>query len=97
MVNTVWVNANNGRDLHPLTDHMTKLQNFSEQKHLFISISILTSVNERALTNLIVCLMKDKNYIQKLHKRVSMLQWILGRFGFLQNLFEMRLPKNLID
>ena len=52
---------------------------------------------ERALTNLIVCLMKNKNYIQKLHKRVSMLQWILGRFGFLQNLFEMRLQKNLID
>ena len=24
MVNTVWVNADHGRDLHPLADHMTK-------------------------------------------------------------------------
>ena len=45
MVNTVWVNADNGRDLHPLTDHMTKLKNFSKQENLFLSISILTSVN----------------------------------------------------
>ena len=24
MVNTVWVNADHGRDLHPLANHMTK-------------------------------------------------------------------------
>ena len=29
MVNTVWVNAGHGRDLHPLADHMTKLRNFN--------------------------------------------------------------------
>ena len=42
-------------------------------------------------------MISHKNYIQKLHKRASMLQWILGRFGFLQNSFEMRLAKNRID
>ena len=30
MVNTVQVNANHGRDLHPLANHMTKLQNFTK-------------------------------------------------------------------
>ena len=35
--------------------------------------------------------------MQKLHKQANMLQWILGRFGFLQNSFEMRLAKNLIE
>ena len=29
MVNTVRVNANHGHDFHSLTDHMTKLQNFT--------------------------------------------------------------------
>ena len=32
MVNTVWFNADHGRDLHPLVDHMSKLPNFSQQK-----------------------------------------------------------------
>ena len=27
MVNTLRVNADHGRDLHPLADHMTKLRN----------------------------------------------------------------------
>ena len=31
MVNTVWVNADHGRDLHPLADHMTKLRNFTKE------------------------------------------------------------------
>ena len=53
---------------------------------------------EQALTNLIVCLMiSHKKYIQMLHKRDSMLQWILGRFGITQNLFEMKLAKNRFD
>ena len=30
MVNTVWVKADHGRDFHPLTDHMTKLNNFTK-------------------------------------------------------------------
>ena len=32
MVNTVWVNANNGSDLHPLANHMAKLRNFTKNK-----------------------------------------------------------------
>ena len=32
MVNTLWVNADHGRDLHPLTDHMIKLQNFTKEE-----------------------------------------------------------------
>ena len=36
---TVWVNADHGRDLHPLAEHMTNLRNFAK---------------EEALTNLIV-------------------------------------------
>ena len=67
MVNTVWVNAVHGRDFHPLADHMTKIfQHFKQ-----------------ALSNLIVCLMiSHTKYIEKLHKRASMLQWILDRFVF---------------
>ena len=33
MVNTVWVNADHGHDLHPLADHMTKLQNFIKEQN----------------------------------------------------------------
>ena len=32
MVNIVRVNAGHGRDFHPLTDHMTKLLNFTMGK-----------------------------------------------------------------
>ena len=32
MVNTVWLNADIGRDLHPLADHMTKLNNFTKEE-----------------------------------------------------------------
>ena len=48
---------------------------------------------DETLNNLIVCLLisHTKNYIQKLHKRASMLLGILGRFDFSQNEFEMRL------
>ena len=30
MVNTVSVNADHGRDFHPLANHMTKLKNFTK-------------------------------------------------------------------
>ena len=30
MVNTVRISANHGRDFNPLTDHITKLQNFTK-------------------------------------------------------------------
>ena len=32
MVNTLWVNADHGHDLHLLVDHMTKLGNFTKEK-----------------------------------------------------------------
>ena len=69
MVTTVWDNADHGRDLHPLTDHMTKLWNFTkEENHDFsafwFSIQLML---EQALTNLIVCLIIS----QKLHTKVS--------------------------
>ena len=53
MVNTVWVNADHGRDFHPLADHMTKLRNFTKEEIIF-SLQLML---EKALTNLIVCLM----------------------------------------
>ena len=33
MVNTVWVNADHGRDPHPLADHMTKLKKFTKEEN----------------------------------------------------------------
>ena len=33
MVNTMWVNADHGRDLHPLANHMTKLQKFTKEQN----------------------------------------------------------------
>ena len=69
MVNTVWVNADHGRDLHPLADHMTKLRNFTEEEnHEFSAFRFsLQLILEQALTNLIVCLMIS----QKLHTKVA--------------------------
>ena len=69
MVNTVWVNADHGRYLHPLADHMTKLQNFTKEENCDFS-AILFSLQlmlEQALTNLIFCLMTS----QKLHTKVA--------------------------
>ena len=65
MVNTVWVNANNGRYLHFLTDQMTKLKNFTkEENHDFSAFQFSL---EQTLTNLIVSLMIS----QKLHIKVA--------------------------
>ena len=33
MANIVWVNADHGRDFHPLTGDLTKLQNFNKSFH----------------------------------------------------------------
>ena len=33
MVNTMLVNVDHGRDLHPLADHMTKLRNFIKEQN----------------------------------------------------------------
>ena len=59
MANTVWVNADHGRDFHPLADHMTKLRNFTKEENCDFSPFrfSLQLMPERTLTNLIVCLM----------------------------------------
>ena len=56
MVNTVWVNADNGRDFHPLSNHMKKLRNFTKEENRdFSSFRFsLQLMLEQALTNLIV-------------------------------------------
>ena len=58
MVIIVWVNADHGRDLHPLTDHMTKLHNFTKEENCDFSAFLfsLQLMLEQALTNLIFCL-----------------------------------------
>ena len=33
MVHTVWINADLGRDLQPLADHLTKLNNFIKEEN----------------------------------------------------------------
>ena len=97
MVNTVRVKADHGRDFNPLAVHMTKLQNVIKGENRDVSAFrfLLHLMLEQALSNLIVCLI-SQNYIQKLCKRVTMVHWIRGRFGFSQNYFEMRLEKNRI-
>ena len=69
MVNTVWVNADHGHDLHPLADHMTNLQNFPKEKNRYFSaFQFLPQLMlEQALTNLIVCLLISL----KLHTKVA--------------------------
>ena len=69
MVSTVWVNADHGRDLHPLADHMTKLKNFTKEENFYFSAFrfSLQLMLEQALTSLIVCLMIS----QKLHTKVA--------------------------
>ena len=56
MLNTVRVNANHGHDLHPLADHMTKLQNFIKEENCDFSAFrfSLQLMLEQVLTNLIV-------------------------------------------
>ena len=59
MVNTVWVNADHGRDLRPLADHTTKLRNFTKEENRdFLAFRFsLQLMLEQALTNVILCLM----------------------------------------
>ena len=51
MVSTVWVNADHGRDFHPLAGDMTKLRIFTKEENRDLSAFRFS------LTNLIVCLM----------------------------------------
>ena len=76
------VNADRGRDLHPLADHMTKLRHVTkgEIREFSAFLFSLHLMFDQTVSNLVVCLMSS----QKLHKQVSMLQWI-GRFDFSQN------------
>ena len=69
MVNTAWVNADHGRDLHPLADHSTKLRNFTKEENsdFYAFRFLLQLMLEQALTNLIVCLIIP----QKLHIKVA--------------------------
>ena len=73
MVNTVWVNADH---LHPLADHMTKLQNFTKEENRDFSAFrfSLQLMVEQALTNLIVCLMIS----QKLHTKVAQMNKLVA-------------------
>ena len=52
------VNADHGRDFHHLTDHMTKLKNFTKEENRDFSAFRFSFqlMLEQALTNLIVCL-----------------------------------------
>ena len=94
MVNTVRVSADHGRDLRPLVDHVTKLTNFRWEIREFSAFPFsLQLMFDQTLSNLILCLMISQKHIQNLHKRASMLHWILGRFEFMQNKFEIRLAK----
>ena len=38
MVNIVWVNADHGRDFHPLADHMTRLKSFTKEENRYFSV-----------------------------------------------------------
>ena len=68
MLNTVWVIADHGCDLHPLADHMTKLRNFTKEENSdFSAFPFSLLMIEQALTNLIVCLIIS----QKLHTKVA--------------------------
>ena len=56
MVSTVWINADHGRDFHPLADHTTQLKNFTKEENLDFSAFRFSHqlMVEQALTNLIV-------------------------------------------
>ena len=82
------VNADHGRDFHPLVDHMTTLKKFTKGEIREFSAFLFSFllIFDQTFSNLIVYLMiSHKNYKQKLHKRASTLQWILGRFDLPQN------------
>ena len=69
MESTVWVNADHGRDFHPLADHMTKLKNSpkGEIREFSAFPFSLQLMFDKTLSNLIVCLMIS----QKLHTKVA--------------------------
>ena len=77
---------------------MTKLKKFAKGKiHEFSTfLSSLQLMFDQTFSNLIICLMISQK-ATKMHQGTSMLQWILGRFDFSQNSFEMRVAKKLVS
>ena len=69
MVNSLWVNTGHGRDLHPLADDMTKLNNFTKEENRDFSAFkfLLQLMLEQVLTNLMFFLKMS----QKLHTKVA--------------------------
>ena len=91
MVNAVRVNADHGRDFHPLADHLTKLRNFTmgENRDFLAFRCSLHLMLEQALSGLILCLTSSqRRRVKVAQTSYSMLQWIQGRFGFSQTLFK---------
>ena len=70
MVNTMWVNADHGRDLHPLADYMTKSRNFTlgEINEFSAFPFSLHLTFDQTLSNLIVCLTISH---KKLYKKIA--------------------------
>ena len=59
MLNTLWINANHGRDFHPLADHMTKLRHLTmgEIREFLVFPFSLQLMFDKKLSNLIGFLM----------------------------------------
>ena len=66
--NTVCVNADQGRDLHPLAEKFYQGKHFEFSAFLF-SLQLML---EQSLSNLIVCLMISH---KKLHTKVAQTSW----------------------
>ena len=69
MVNTVWVNADHGRDFHPLANHTTKLRNVTkgEIREFSAFPCSLRLMFDQEFSHLLVCLIVS----QILHTKVA--------------------------
>ena len=61
MVGTLRVNADHGRDFHPLANHMTKLRIYPRVKQFAAFPFSLHLMFDQTLSDLIVCLMISQN------------------------------------
>ena len=68
-VNALLVNADHGRDFHPLADHMTKLRNVTngEIREFTVFPFSLQLMFDQTLNNLIVCVIISN----RLHTKVA--------------------------
>ena len=62
MVNTVWVNADHGHNLHPLADHMTELQHFTNEENrnfsafrFLLQLMLEQATTYKSCTNELAC------------------------------------------